>query len=699
MKRSPLLLLLFAANMAFAQAPTCSTFEGPTLDGWSVVNGTAKIVSSGGRRYVDVCDGPGATNFVAPPSYAHYWLRHTYGCGSICFDVAVINDGLPTSVASRPYFVIADAAGHSASFQANGIVEGTGWQTVCAPIGPLVNDAPPANGEGKWSYGPNTTGADWTSLLEGVQSFRMAIDFTGSSALSERLLFDNICFRPQTCFTQPASASADHAPQFAPNVTNWKGCPKECLTVIHEAGVPYNHCTWVRHEPSKHKGVMQYIPGTQSTRTCSYGTPLDVEKRHRLFVHGLHSDHWAWNMWILRVKEQMDYLKMKTIADDTGALPFFGPGTGSLLSQVAQLAKQINAGFAGVDDGSVWVYAHSLGSLKVEALLQFGYIAGVQCNFGSTCSDPYYLAAKKIGTVYVFQGAHGGCKATAKNGDRPNHGPLGCPASGDIGTVADGSPNIPGTSLRWNMLNIVWKGRGAAEKKITYVVAISLPRKERCAGASGLICNDVGGLHDGVVYATQMSPKYDFIIDAVNAGNVRVVQESDYCHMSDDTYPPPRLSNDMMEKYVGLVGTDYITYSGVWQTFTPITEIATCDARCFCIRDRPMACSQKIECSQFEPPPRVPCVDLGSTGDTVGGPAWIAAQPIVPWTRCAEEGGTCSMTGVRLVRYGGNGRYALRMVATSTPCTNAIFGDPAPGVAKACEYQDEPVVASTLAVP
>jgi len=56
------------------------------------------------------------------------------------------------------------------------------------------------------------------------------------------------------------------------------------------------------------------------------------------------------------------------------------------------------------------------------------------------------------------------------------------------------------------------------------------------------------------------------------------------------------------------------------------------------------------------------------------------------WTFCAREGGTCAFTGTRQVRYGGNGLYAYKTLSSSTACTNAVFGDPAPGYAKQCDF-------------
>ncbi|MFN8574458.1 MAG: Ig-like domain-containing protein [Gemmatimonadaceae bacterium] len=58
------------------------------------------------------------------------------------------------------------------------------------------------------------------------------------------------------------------------------------------------------------------------------------------------------------------------------------------------------------------------------------------------------------------------------------------------------------------------------------------------------------------------------------------------------------------------------------------------------------------------------------------------------WVKCANEGESCDFTGARLVRYGVAGSsvgwLSFKEVIDGTPCTNAVFGDPAPNVAKQC---------------
>lgn len=56
------------------------------------------------------------------------------------------------------------------------------------------------------------------------------------------------------------------------------------------------------------------------------------------------------------------------------------------------------------------------------------------------------------------------------------------------------------------------------------------------------------------------------------------------------------------------------------------------------------------------------------------------------WTTCAQEGGTCTFTGTRNVRYGAKNKWVTKTFTTSTACTDAVFGDPIPRLKKSCQY-------------
>jgi hypothetical protein len=54
------------------------------------------------------------------------------------------------------------------------------------------------------------------------------------------------------------------------------------------------------------------------------------------------------------------------------------------------------------------------------------------------------------------------------------------------------------------------------------------------------------------------------------------------------------------------------------------------------------------------------------------------------WTTCATEGGTCTFSGTRQVRYGAGSKFVTKTFTTKTACSNAVFGDPAYKTVKNC---------------
>ncbi len=76
----------------------------------------------------------------------------------------------------------------------------------------------------------------------------------------------------------------------------------------------------------------------------------------------------------------------------------------------------------------------------------------------------------------------------------------------------------------------------------------------------------------------------------------------------------------------------------------------------------------------------------GTTTTPAPTPAPAPGTSTDGWTACANEGGICSFTGTRQVRYGASGSYFYKTVTDSTPCTNAVFGDPIRKTVKSCSY-------------
>uniref|UniRef100_UPI0013767FDA carbohydrate-binding protein n=1 Tax=Aquimarina pacifica TaxID=1296415 RepID=UPI0013767FDA len=55
------------------------------------------------------------------------------------------------------------------------------------------------------------------------------------------------------------------------------------------------------------------------------------------------------------------------------------------------------------------------------------------------------------------------------------------------------------------------------------------------------------------------------------------------------------------------------------------------------------------------------------------------------WVTIASEGEVMNFSGSKTIRYGANEVYVIKVVAGNTTCGNAVFGDPLPGVGKACQ--------------
>jgi type IV pilus assembly protein PilY1 len=53
-------------------------------------------------------------------------------------------------------------------------------------------------------------------------------------------------------------------------------------------------------------------------------------------------------------------------------------------------------------------------------------------------------------------------------------------------------------------------------------------------------------------------------------------------------------------------------------------------------------------------------------------------------TKCADENGSCTTSGIQEVWYGANNNWKRAPVIGPFSCTNAVFGDPISGTAKAC---------------
>jgi hypothetical protein len=87
------------------------------------------------------------------------------------------------------------------------------------------------------------------------------------------------------------------------------------------------------------------------------------------------------------------------------------------------------------------------------------------------------------------------------------------------------------------------------------------------------------------------------------------------------------------------------------------------------------------------------CSYSSTIAATVAAPVASAAS----WIACAGEGGTCTFSGTREVRYGANGSFVTKTFTGSVVCWNTAFGDPAKGQLKSCSYSSNTVATGTTA--
>jgi hypothetical protein len=72
---------------------------------------------------------------------------------------------------------------------------------------------------------------------------------------------------------------------------------------------------------------------------------------------------------------------------------------------------------------------------------------------------------------------------------------------------------------------------------------------------------------------------------------------------------------------------------------------------------------------------------------SIGAPPPAPVQRAPTWSSCARENGFCRVPYATTVRYGADGRYVTLRVAAGVQCSNRVFGDPAVGTAKHCDFQ------------
>jgi hypothetical protein len=68
---------------------------------------------------------------------------------------------------------------------------------------------------------------------------------------------------------------------------------------------------------------------------------------------------------------------------------------------------------------------------------------------------------------------------------------------------------------------------------------------------------------------------------------------------------------------------------------------------------------------------------------------FITFESRAGWVRCASESGLCTFEGSTLVRFGADDSYVEQTHTSSVECSRKVFGDPAFGKSKHCDYYEE----------
>jgi Flp pilus assembly pilin Flp len=96
-----------------------------------------------------------------------------------------------------------------------------------------------------------------------------------------------------------------------------------------------------------------------------------------------------------------------------------------------------------------------------------------------------------------------------------------------------------------------------------------------------------------------------------------------------------------------------------------------------------------VPASTFTPTPTVTPIPAFTSTPTRTPTPTITPIPtatlVLTWTQCARENRFCSFSGTSMVRYGAGTTWVTKTFTNGVTCSNANFGDPAPGVAKTCQ--------------
>lgn len=268
-----------------APAQTClagDDFEDNALHGWTSQSTTVFELRPGGpapsRSYLHAKDGSGASTLSAPAPYLGDLVARLGGCGTVCFDVNLFNDGEPGSPGIAANFYLYSGA-TIAQFLAYPISEpggpNPGWHRICAPLRLAAGDTLPASPDGQWRVNGATGGAAavaaWNSVLRNVTALRLPVDW-GSSSQTEEVGYDNFCLSAVACPTPSPTGGTPAA--ITGVIRTARGCNEDPATVEYRQGEVVNSSLHIEGARSATVRVMYQWPAGGQEREVD-GGPVD----------------------------------------------------------------------------------------------------------------------------------------------------------------------------------------------------------------------------------------------------------------------------------------------------------------------------------------------------------------------------------------------------------------------------------------
>jgi hypothetical protein len=176
----------------------CSTFESAATSTNWVADPTigVQFINTNpwnGSTCVTLSDGPEGSLYSNSVDYKNLGQRFPGKC--LCFDYFLIDDGDDYGL-TLPYYptvYLSDGINYIAFVSSTVVTEGSGWVSVCAPIGHCTGGALPGNSNGSWTMSAGMTCADFNNVLDHVKTVSFSTEIVDLP--NEKMSIDNVCVK------------------------------------------------------------------------------------------------------------------------------------------------------------------------------------------------------------------------------------------------------------------------------------------------------------------------------------------------------------------------------------------------------------------------------------------------------------------------------------------------------------------------